>query len=702
MESSNDHACALRVALIVLVTGGSLFAATWSEASTGLPGFVPGIIALTVDPMTPSTIYARSTGGAVFKSTDGSGSWRRLSSVAGVTSLVVDPTESTTLYASTDRGFFLKSTNGGETWAGSRSGPAAPFGMLAIDPATPSTLYAVSYLNGVYKSADGGGSWKVLGNAPSNTFQIVVDPSNPSTVYAPGETGAFQSTDGGENWSVLAAGLPANMPVTALAIDPTDSSTMYLAYLDRVARGGVIIMSADGGRSWTPVEVGIAPRASIRSIVVHPVSRSIYVTFQINSGVGFTRSSDGGATWQAIHEDLPPGNLVRSLAIDPADPATIYVAYHNARTTSGGLVKSTSGGASWNQADDGLMEIDIRTLAADPANRATVYTGGSDGLFRSLDSGTTWANLMQFQLPAPNWAPPLSQPPPFGAEPAHTRAVLIHPANPSMIYALTWRYNACAFSDRLVFKSTDGGSTWSDHASPPFSGCRLSAMVLDPGNPETIYVAEAEDGAWLRKSADGGKNWNTVWDWTRGMESHLNALAIDPTNSAILYAGLSDFSQFLGSSTVSGLMKSVDGGATWSNLGLTGTAVTLLVVDPSDPSVIYASTEGLLSEPRGFRGLFKSTDSGVSWAAINDGLESLLDNRFRITDLVIDRDNPRHLYAGSGGGGVFTSTDGGGVWKPHNTGLANLDIRALALASGNPKTLYAGTASGVFKLVDEF
>jgi hypothetical protein len=278
------------------------------------------------------------------------------------------------------------------------------------------------------------------------------------------------------------------------------------------------------------------------------------------------------------------------------------------------------------------MEIDIRTLAVDPSNRATVYTGGSDGLFRSLDSGTTWANLMKFQLPAPNWAPPLSQPPPFGAEPAHTRAVLIHPANPSMIYALTWRYNACAFSDRLVFKSTDGGSTWSDHASPPFSGCRLSAMVLDPGNPETIYVAEAEDGAWLRKSADGGKNWNTVWDWTRGMESHLNALAIDPTNSAILYAGLSDFSQFLGSSTVSGLMKSVDGGATWSNLGLTGTAVTLLVVDPSDPSVIYASTEGLLSEPRGFRGLFKSTDSGVSWAAINDGLESLLDSRFRITD----------------------------------------------------------------------
>jgi photosystem II stability/assembly factor-like uncharacterized protein len=387
--------------------------------------------------------------------------------------------------------------------------------------------------------------------------------------------------------------------------------------------------------------------------------------------------------------------------VDPVDSSTIYVAYYDARSANGGVVKSTSGGASWNQADAGLIEIDIRTVAVDPTNGGTVYAGGSEGLFRSLDGGASWANSIKFQLPAPTWPPPLSQPPPFGAEPAHTRAVLIHPANPAVLYALTWRYNACAFSDKLVFKSIDGGNTWSDRASPPGSGCRLSApLVLDPGNPETIYVSEAEDGAWLRKTTDGGATWNTVWDWTRGMESHLNALAIDPTNSDILYSGLGDISQFLARSSVSGLLKSVDGGATWASAGLAGSGVTLIEIDPSDPSVLYASTEGLSTDPRGFRGLFKSTDSGVSWAPINSGLEVLLDTRFRITALVIDRDNPRHLYAGSAGGGVFKSTDGGAVWERLNTGLVNLDIRALALARVNPTTLYAGTAGGVFKLID--
>ena len=89
----------------------------------------------------------------------------------------------------------------------------------------------------------------------------------------------------------------------------------------------------------------------------------------------------------------------------------------------------------------------------------------------------------------------------------------------------------------------------------------------------------------------------------------------------------------------------------------------------------------------------------MSWFAINNGLEDLIDSRFAITSLVIDPDSPGHLYAGSAGGGVFRSTDGGGVWTPLNDQLSNLYIRVLALSRGNPKTLYVGTASGVFKIV---
>jgi len=693
-----------RLLTIFLWAVSASSAATWSEANTGLTRTVPGVVTLTVDPISPSTLYARTTEGSVFKSRDGAVSWRRLGGISGVAAWAVDPKTPSTIYATTNRGFILKSTNGGENWIGAGSGLVAPFGALSVDPVNPSTLYVTSYLNGVFKSTDAGVSWRALHGSPINTSEIFVDPSNPSTIYAPSGSGLYRSTDGGEAWSEMEAGFPAGTPIAAFAIAPQDPSTMYLAYVDRAARSAVVIKTIDGGRNWSAINTGLPSRAAVRSVMIHPrLPVTVYIVFQVNTGVGFLQSTDGGASWNAIDEGLPAGTtLIRSLALDQAEPSTIYAAYYDARAIGGGVLKRTSRGAGWTRADFGLTEVNIRTLATDPANASILYAGGLGGLFRSLDSGTSWTNLIQFQLPDPTWIPPLPQPPPFGAGPAYTRSLVINPANPNVIYALTWRYNACASPDKLVFKSVDGGATWSDGASPPFSGCRLNEpMVLDPGDPDTIYLAEAEDGAWLRMSRDGGTNWSTVWDWTRGMESHLNALAIDPANSATLYAGISDVSQFLEGSTASGLMKSTDGGARWNNIGLTGSAVTVLLIDPNNTSILYASTEGLLSEPRGFRGLFKSTDSGSNWFAVSNGLESLMDSRFRITAIVIDRDNPGLLYLGSAGGGVFKSLDGGESWQPLNHCLPDRDIRALALAPGGSRTLFVGTPSGVFKLIDE-
>ena len=99
--------------------------------------------------------------------------------------------------------------------------------------------------------------------------------------------------------------------------------------------------------------------------------------------------------------------------------------------------------------------------------------------------------------------------------------------------------------------------------------------------------------------------------------------------------------------------------------------------------------------------IFTTTDGGASWFALNNGLDSLIDTRFRISTLVISRDNPSLLYAGTAGAGVLRSTDAGATWSPFNEGLANLDVRMLALAPGDPKILYAGTPGGVFKIIDD-
>jgi photosystem II stability/assembly factor-like uncharacterized protein len=708
MDFQNYRARALRIALMILVASGSPYAATWSETNFGLPGAVPGVEALTVDPTAPSTIYARTNEGIVFKSTDGAVSWRPLSTITGAFFLAVDPKTSATLYASTSRGNVLKSVDGGESWIGASSGLTDSWwATLAIDPFTPSTLYAASFLSGVFRSTDAAGSWKRLNGAPHATSEIVIDPLTSSTIYARAEIGIFKSTDGGETWSAMAAGHAAAALVTALAVDPKDSSTIYLAYRDRGTDpwSVAVTKTADGGKSWNTVESGLPSNTVIRSIAIHPSDPStISMTFHGNTGGGFVKSVDGGVTWQPINDGLAFGNFHRVLAIHPVDPSTVYAAHSDVRTGTGSVFKSTRGGTDWHRADTGLTDIDIRTLVIDPSNAATVYTGGRDGLFRSLDGGTSWINLITFQLPAPNWPSPLSQPPPVGAGPAHIRSLLIDFANPHDLYARTIRYDGCFASDNLLFKSRDGGATWSDSPSPRGSGCGISdafhpvLLMMNPTDPNTLYTAAFDDGTSLLKSINGGATWNIVAHWatTWHLNSFVNVLVIDPIKPATLYAGIGDTSE----STANGLIKSINGGATWTSSGLGGSNVTALAIDPADPSILYASTEGFNSEPRGFRGLFKSKDRGASWFAINTGLEGLIDTRSRISALVISPANPSVLYAGTAGAGVFRSADGGATWKPFNAGLTNLDVRVLALVSIDPRVLFAGTSGGVFKIIE--
>ena len=128
--------------------------------------------------------------------------------------------------------------------------------------------------------------------------------------------------------------------------------------------------------------------------------------------------------------------------------------------------------------------------------------------------------------------------------------------------------------------------------------------------------------------------------------------------------------------------------------------VNALAIDPLHSSILYAATStfsGYPSRPDSFQGLFKSTDGGASWFSISNGL-SIGDRP--ISTIVVNPDSPTVLYAGTAGAGVFKSSDGGSSWTPFNDGLSNRNVRTLAIAQGNPHTLFAGTAGGIFKITD--
>src|SRR5437879_3329606 len=183
-----------------------------------------------------------------------------------------------------------------------------------------------------------------------------------------------------------------------------------------------------------------------------------------------------------------------------------------------------------------------------------------------------------------------------------------------------------------VFKSTNGGTTWSAANAGLPSPALIDQLAIDPHTPTTLYAtlyARSFVGA-IYKSTDGGVTWSGL----PGLG--IYRMAIDPRTPTTLYASRSD-----------GTYKSTDGGGSWTITGPAGPTRSVLVVDPVTPTTLYAAGRG---DPV-TSGIFKSTDGGNSWSTLRTDAVSVL---------AIDPLTPTTLYAVSSTG-VSKSTDGGGT-----------------------------------------
>jgi hypothetical protein len=255
-------------------------------------------------------------------------------------------------------------------------------------------------------------------------------------------------------------------------------------------------------------------------------------------------------------------------------------------------------------------------------------------------------------------------------------ALVLDPTSPTTFYAGT--------PARGVFKTTDGGTSWSAvNTGLPYRS--VQSLAIDPQTPTTLY-AGTYGGVF--KSTDGAGSWNAMntgltcesLGCVVNFSQYVMALAIDPQTPTTVYAG-----------TYGGVFKSTDGAGSWSpaNIGGGGFGgfVFALAIDPQTPTTVYAGT---------FAGVVKSTDRGGSWAPANTGLTCGV-ALCRVSALALDPQTPTTLYAGTAAG-VSTSTDGGASWSAVNGGLTNLDVHTLALDPQTPTTVYAGTSEGVFVL----
>lgn len=336
--------------------------------------------------------------------------------------------------------------------------------------------------------------------------------------------------------------------------------------------------------------------------------------------------------------------------------------------------------------------------AVQEGQRLTVYVGAaSGGVWKSVNGGTTFK-------------------PVFDKQPVQSiGAITIDPKNPKVIWVGTgesWTRNSVSVGDG-VYKSTDGGDNWA-HVGLKESE-RVARILVDPTNTDTVYVCATgklwsdSDERGVYKTNDGGKTWTKILKGANA-STGCSMLSLDQQNPKTIYAGMWDFRRqgwtfrsggdgpdaFSGS----GLFKSTDGGATWSELNEKGAkglpsqpwGRVAVAVAPSKPSVVYAFIE---AEPPK-NGLYRSDDGGQSWVAL-DRSQNMVWRPFYFAHLIVDPKNENKIYKPDLG--LIVSTDGGKSFS-NISGGAHGDFHDVWINPNNTDHVITGDDGGLWYSYD--
>jgi len=332
----------------------------------------------------------------------------------------------------------------------------------------------------------------------------------------------------------------------------------------------------------------------------------------------------------------------------------------------------------------------VVAVAGVPSAQNLFYMGGvQGGVWKSVNYGLSWENISDGKIPGVATS---------------IGALAVAPSDPKVIYAGTGESDPRGDFDTGagVYRSTDAGKTWH------YAGLRethtTTSIVVDPRDPDVAYATSlghvfapnAERGVF--KTTDGGKTWRTILavDAKTGGEQ----VVMDPRNPNVLYASMWEIRRqpwaLTSGGPGSGLYKSTDAGAHWTNISKhPGFATGLLgkmgiAVSPVDPRVVYA----IVQAHEG--GVFRSNDAGATWKRVNAEMR-LRQRAFYYMAIFADPKNVNVLYAPQVDG-VFKSKNGGKTWAtlspPHG------DCHIVWINPHDPKILLEGDDGGATVSVD--
>src|SRR5206468_6446531 len=232
----------------------------------------------------------------------------------------------------------------------------------------------------------------------------------------------------------------------------------------------------------------------------------------------------------------------------------------------------------------------------------------------------------------------------------------------------------------------------------PYRGGRALAVTGVPGDPRLFFFGAAAGGVW--KTTDSGATWTPIFDGQPA--SSIGAIGVAPSDHRIIYVGTGEGALRGNITYGNGVYKSVDGGKSWTHIGLADTRqIGALIVDPTNPDIVLVAAIGHAFGPNAERGVFRTSDGGKTWNKVlyKDDHTGAIDVTFDPTNSSIVyaalwevRRQPWNFSSGGPGSGLYRSSDGGVTWarlSGHGLPLGILGRIDVSVSAANPRRVYA-------------
>jgi uncharacterized repeat protein (TIGR01451 family) len=568
------------------------------------------------------------------------------------------------------------------TAAGPEGGEAY---AVAYHPTTPGLVFALSG-GEIHRSTNSAQTWTAVqtGAVVGYYSRIVIDPTNPNRVLVSANTALHRSDDAGVTFGAIA---PPNGSAFSLAV--ASDGAVYVSNVS-----AKIFRSTDFGGQWQERSQGLPATGNISDIVVDPQTPS--TLYALIEGQGLYRSTNAGQQWSLLNALTGLG--ARRLAVDPGLSLHLLAVSPDA-----GVLASQDGGTTWSVARPGRMAwvgyhpslpgVALAVPFSGPvlarSSRTAAWTDGQSVVFRgvgeaALDPGAADPNNV-VALAATSEGPLFITN--SGAN-TQVRAQGLRGAQADVLAAgrdaQGTVYAAFTTGPVGVHRRTASGWVPADNAelktlvSPNFFA--PTGMTVDPNNPDFVILTTLSG---VVRSTDGGQSWTGP---TPGLSGLLRTVSFAPSNSQVAYLG-----------STSGLYRSDNGGITWlfrSQAFATGIAE--LAVHPTLDGTLYAAADTPFSPPL----LRRSVDGGLNWTEVDTGVDAQ-----RVVALALSPSSPTVLYAAAQRPttfALFKTTDAGVSWSRPNpsSDVLAMNVAVDPLVPTNVFLAHSPSTGGALRSVD--